>query len=623
MMVPKMHAFFGLSLLLLGLTISNASTVCPADCTCSRLTINGESNQLHAKCKSLSAFATRLRDYDNIDSIDCSGCGLETTDNEFAQLTNVRTIDLSHNNLTRVPRLARRVHTLDLSNNRIVSEKLQQLPLGVRTLNLAHNQLTEVSNKLLQLDHLESLDLTGNMIKCNCDTIHARNWLHSKRVKSRLVCSSPTATKGLSWDEVRISDVCDSPTEEIWDIESNDMLNDQAIGDAMSLENAEEEFGKDYLPFEQHVFKRQIEKEDTNDTAEGSGADTKDIDLTGSGDSELNPLRLEIMDASLETTTVAEEEEGSGNTGSVIAASSPDIETNATSTTTEQYEDELVMQPQTLGIFKETVLHKFDETTPIPETTEDEVLLARITNSHSSSPVKTASQATEENTETSESTYVLLLILGILLVGLIAFVVIRKRTANARRDADAENANGKEMLVMSKDRLGKPINGSNGNNGGGGEVIPLIGERDKWNPRKQAEHQVTRPDQEELKKAQEPLLQKIDEPLETEAVPAQYTNTSRPSSVASNNPRYENNNNNELSPKSENPEIHKNNDPAPESTYAPISPKPARYSPVYSPETGRVKIKLAETPKPRTPMLVNRTRSNAGELITTPLRKPE
>lgn len=42
------------------------------------------------------------------------------------------------------------------------------------------------------------------------------------------------------------------------------------------------------------------------------------------------------------------------------------------------------------------------------------------------------------------------------------------------------------------------------------------------------------------------------------------------------------------------------------------------YVPVYSPDMGRVRIKLSETPKPKTPVLVTRSRSNAGDIIVTP-----
>lgn len=610
----KMSAVYLMSLLLFAITCT-ANTICPLDCSCVPLNSSDVTSKLHAKCNSLSGFSESLR-FDRIQSIDCSGIGLETINNQFAQFTKLIIIDVSHNNLTRVPRLGRFVRTLDLSHNLIVSEKLHHIPSSVQTVNLAHNHLTEVPNRLLQLDHLERLDLTGNPIKCNCDTLHARIWLNSKRVKTTMVCSGPATTKGLSWDEVNMSDVCDSPKDEIWDIESNLMLNDQAVIEDKSVENpSEDEFGKDYLPFEQRVFKRQLDTQDTDDSEEGSGLDAIDNDFAGSGDTEITSVSFAQNRISLETTT-ATDEEGSGSDIAPISLSTNNTDIDSISTTTDPYEDDVILKPHTLGIFKET------ETTTIPSTTEEDVLLARISNSHSSAPVKIAPQATEANTETSDSTYVLLVILGLLLVGLIAFVVIRNKTANARRAADAENANGKEMLVMSKERLGKPINGNNGNNNGG-EIIPLIGERDKWNPSKASEHQITRPDLDELQKAQEPLLKKIEEPIHTEPETTKFTNQSRPTSVASNHTPFENNNNSELSPKTESPDIHINIDPAPESTYAPISPKPARYSPVYSPETGRVKIKLTETPKPRTPMLVNRTRSNAGDLITTPLRKPE
>ncbi|CAK1544547.1 unnamed protein product [Leptosia nina] len=42
------------------------------------------------------------------------------------------------------------------------------------------------------------------------------------------------------------------------------------------------------------------------------------------------------------------------------------------------------------------------------------------------------------------------------------------------------------------------------------------------------------------------------------------------------------------------------------------------YVPVYSPDMGRVRIKMSETPKPKTPVLVTRSRSNAGDIIITP-----
>lgn len=47
------------------------------------------------------------------------------------------------------------------------------------------------------------------------------------------------------------------------------------------------------------------------------------------------------------------------------------------------------------------------------------------------------------------------------------------------------------------------------------------------------------------------------------------------------------------------------------------------YVPVYSPDMGRVRIKMSETPKPKTPVLVTRSRSNAGDIIITPSDAPK
>lgn len=594
----------------------------------------------------------------SIQSVDCSGIGLEKITTQLDKLTNLTRLDLSNNRLSEVPRLGRRIRSLNLSHNRLTSAKLNRIPISVQHLDLSHNQLAYLPVGLLALNQLQSLELTENSINCDCDTLHIRNWLQTKHVRSEhsVVCSGPTQVKGKPWLQVRISDLCSGSAEDIWndEDENNIMLGDQAIFEQASEEKpSEDELGKDYLPIEKNLFKRQLDDlsnvtETFEHDDEGSGAYDGlpridvEAEIDASGDSDTStPLPLaRFHGVNVETTTNAEEEEGSGSDVPLVrfdTKSQEDDNSTVIITTTEADEDEQFYEPQTLGIFKDVSLHTIDDTTPITPISEapiekevvEETGLSRMSNTQQASPVKNDPPTSDDTTDNAESTYILLLILGILLVGLIAFVVIRRKTANQRREADAENANGKEMLAMNKERLGKPINGNNGDrtNTNGGEIIPLIGNRDKWDSRIVPQHGLSQPDQEELRRAQEPLLKKLAEPGEYESVvekpePMPRTHrSSRPNSSGSNERANENNNNVENEPK---PDIQVNDDPvAEDSSYAPISPKPARYSPVYSPETGRVKIKLTETQRPRTPMLVSRTRSNAGELITTPLRQPQ
>lgn len=266
-------------------------------------------------------------------------------------------------------------------------------------------------------------------------------------------------------------------------------------------------------------------------------------------------------------------------------------------------------------------------------------------------------KVTAAEKETAESTYIVLVMLAILLLGLIVFVAIRRKNAARRRrnggggggEYDTERG-AKEMTVMngggrSGTQLGASGNGSgNGNNGNGVEVLPLIGARDKWDSRIQPAHGLTKPDQEELRLAQQPLLQRrgADPPQVHGAFAAaggsrpesraSQTNEERPQTPGSEGSEAagEKNNNEQdaTTTGGDHDETEAPSAPAAAATpttaaYLPLSPKPARYSPVYSPETGRVKIKLAETPRPRTPMLVQRSRSNAGEIVSTPLRPPK
>ncbi|XP_031620447.1 protein windpipe-like [Contarinia nasturtii] len=135
------------------------------------------------------------------------------------------------------------------------------------------------------------------------------------------------------------------------------------------------------------------------------------------------------------------------------------------------------------------------------------------------------------------------------------------------------------MKPMDKNNLGKPIQNPV-------EFIPLI-------PDKHDQEKKTN-----LCNGEEPLLQKLneDKDIKSEATPTM------PTQQLNGNAKHVPNG------------VHsdKINDNAnDQKQFQPISPKPSRYSPVYSHDTGRVKIKLIETTRPKTPILVTRSADNA------------
>ncbi|XP_055530118.1 protein windpipe isoform X2 [Wyeomyia smithii] len=263
---------------------------------------------------------------------------------------------------------------------------------------------------------------------------------------------------------------------------------------------------------------------------------------------------------------------------------------------------------------------------------------------------------TRANTD-SQGTYILLAILAILLVSLILLVMCkRKPDARNRRDKnDVETGNGRELQDMDKNLLGKPIE-KNGHNPP--ERIPLMNDKsdhdkvfndkpNNYTPAKPERTSLEKPTMESFKpvpadrnKSKESLYENMPQNNNNNnTVPMQNGNGSvapisngdpagvhlpHHNNVPSQNDEVflpPNGNPNQLHPEPPAGTVESPKSKRYSPIYVPTSPKSDRYSPVYSPETGRVKIKLIETPKPKTPILVTRSRSRAGDYITTPDQK--
>ncbi|XP_035917022.1 protein windpipe [Anopheles stephensi] len=256
-----------------------------------------------------------------------------------------------------------------------------------------------------------------------------------------------------------------------------------------------------------------------------------------------------------------------------------------------------------------------------------------------------ATQSEEDN----QKTYLLLAILGIILVALIIMVVCKRKpdSRNRRGKYDVETANGqgREMKEMNKNLLEKGPADRNGHGAGSPatpEQTPLM------SPDKTDYERVFGDPQKTAFSPVKPVRTSLEKPMESFKPIAAERRTNDPAQHGA--PVADNNNttslpngngalhNGDASPAG----VHKPPNHVPSANgdvtdpdghlavpmesprskryspiYVPTSPKSDRYSPVYSPETGRVKIKLTETPKPKTPILVTRSRSRAGDIITT------
>jgi hypothetical protein len=227
--------------------------------------------------------------------------------------------------------------------------------------------------------------------------------------------------------------------------------------------------------------------------------------------------------------------------------------------------------------------------------------------------------------EDNTGTYILLCIIGVLLVSLIVFVAVKNRQEkrNNKRRYDVEKNGATELQDMDKSLLGKPVNNGNGKH----EHSPLINDNHRnkdegFIPYKPPAITVNEPIQEvpQKEKSQQSLYENglpngngsVFEPIE----PVHNTNGTVPRSPDSDEEVFHPAADDLNGPDSLDAPVETPKRYSP--IYTPISPRSARYSPVYSPETGRVKIKLTETPKPKTPVVVTRSRSRAGDYVNTP-----
>ncbi|EDW01471.1 protein windpipe [Drosophila grimshawi] len=644
-----------LALLLCVCASASPAFYCPEDCSCV-LSQHTHKPMLHAKCnstKGLQLSEQPLHASIPIHSIDLSYLGLTRLEHALDMLPNLTSVNLSHNDLHEIGHLSKRIKKLNVKHNRLTSAKLLKLPQHLQVLNLQHNDITYLPIELTHLHHLQQLELGHNNINCSCGTLEVRNWLQERHVymEKPVICTLPAEANGKPWLQLKQSEVCEKEKSGFYANDMTDenelMMGDQPVADSGEQDNEEEEeltnsfmvIGKNKTP---------------------EPASNPNNDVEGSGDLTEPNMEVKAADsnsAADESKIPVDDEDGSGSGDGILyipqIASGPDSRDDFDESPDSaehgkdidnKYDNQPMEPPSTpssvifnnIGIF-DTAENDGDAIKPVNEeiivpavhtlldadAPSDVVTDGPLDLDKTSEDILTAKMGKKDD---SNAIYYLLGVIALIVVGLILFVAIKRCKYNsnaAARDAEAQRQT--ELLDMDKKQLGKPLARN------GQEHAPLIGEKGKVDDAQIINGAGKKPYDSKDNAGQQPLLNgngaangdgkevpKIVEPLAGEPAPHEYypitprypTPQSPRASKYAQHPQGdagEQNNNN-------------NNNNEPDGAYLPSSPKSGRYSPVYSPETGRVKIKLTETPKPKTPMLVTRSKSNAGDIITTPVQ---
>ncbi|KAH8275564.1 hypothetical protein KR026_010677 [Drosophila bipectinata] len=641
---------------------------CPADCSCT-LSQHTHKPLYHLKCNSTHGLKVAEKAFQSaipMHSIDLSGLNLTRLGHVLDKLPDLTSVDLSHNRLQEFGHLSKRLKRLNLKHNEITSEKLKKLPQHLQVLNLQHNNITYLPLELTHMSQLRQVELSHNAINCSCQTLEVRNWLVERLVymEHPVVCSYPLGYKGRSWLQLKQEEICQKEHHQtyIQGADENElMMGDQPV-DTSAEHEEEEELGKSFMLLESGSLAATSKKVRSpqeplpGDLVEGSGDITQtNMELRAPAIQTEEPVAAaaQLDDVAVEVPEVEEDEnndpsdetEGSGSgagpivipVGFKVPISPEDNEADNESQEEEKSDEpedsKPVAQPDVdfkgMGIWE----NGQEEPKPVEEEVIVPVVHTKLDTSDVKSEVVTDGPLSDDNesddiktasigkqSDDSNAIYYLLAVIGLIVVGLILFVAIKrcKYDSNAaQRDAEAQRQT--ELLDMDKKQLGKPLH-KNGH-GNGQEHSPLIGEKTKLDEAQIVKKPYENGDSKDGA-GQQPLLNgngsanggakdapEVNEPAAHEYYPI--------------SPRYPTPQSPRASKYAQHQQPAEQNNNEPDAAYLPSSPKSGRYSPVYSPETGRVKIKLTETPKPKTPMLVTRSKSNAGDIITTPLRPIE
>lgn len=600
---------------------------------------------------------------------------------KFTEVVSIDLSSNSMVHLNKLLRNSKKLVHLNLAKNLLRNFDASHIPSSVSSLDLSHNMLHNAPTNLHSLKDLEHLQLNGNPLRCTCNNLKELDILRKQGVViDDVKCISPMNVKGFNWAELKISEICAEKKNSA--DPKNVLLEDMMMGDQpLDTENiAPETTNRKSMPLtalsdldagevwegsggddndDEKVFLG-ITTENSNlpiaeDSELFAGSGEYPVELLRSGNNLSEKL---VLDSNISTT----EEPGSGDFGSGLVIGSRGLFRQEASSTVDSFYDSYdeegsgddtvntsstTSEPFITGIFNPFFMSNSDsnsstseEPFELPESPKvfqgsidwdassqkpdiepvvvKEEIVKVVSHSDESSqkmivnvPSDVKEEESKETVRSSVGTYICIGILIALLVGLIGVTIIRGQSRKRRdrnlirqQKKDVEKAD-KEMVDMNKSLLGKPVvNPSEAEKKSNGNSYELVPTHD---PRKTSGNGIL------------DSPKGIDENIQRSAAPepvAQSLSSFKPNGAPTepiSAPKFE--------------EPTGPYDPYHSSVDAPLTnggtypnmnllPPPNEYIPVY--DSGRVRIKLTETPKPKTPVLVTRSRSNAGEIIITP-----
>ncbi|CAH1789763.1 unnamed protein product [Owenia fusiformis] len=161
------------------IVLTNMSKLGELDLSYNRIGIN--SSSIGSNFKGLNQLHKLNISYNNIAHV-----SLDTLNAFFHELPTLRIVDLSFNNIQRIPyNLFSRMSNLTiliLEGNRLTSfsDKYMRNNLHLTELWLQRNALTWIDANIFTPLHLSILDIRQNAFYCSCDLVNFKRWLNTK-----------------------------------------------------------------------------------------------------------------------------------------------------------------------------------------------------------------------------------------------------------------------------------------------------------------------------------------------------------------------------------------------------------------------------------------------------------
>ncbi|CAH0592286.1 unnamed protein product [Chrysodeixis includens] len=602
-------------------------------------------------------------------TLDLSTNGIQTLNKFLHNAKKLVHLNLANNRIQKLSlvHLPSSVSSLDITNNLLkdVPSDLGHL-VGLEHLEMEGNPLDCSCENILARDRLLLANVYIDTVKCaSPKKFHGRSWLE---LKTKDVCKVPK-TENNFMDMM----MGDQPIDAVQIGEDTTALKSMPMVAKSDLEDGNVIQGKDFVEDDDHL---QFLKVGHNSSPSPYGQ----IEGSGDGDAEHTTMIIfmdtnqgrkfnqdlvedEVIPADNEQTTedpIEGSGEGSGFFGFPILSGHIEETTTTTTTVFENLNPERVHKifpeenetnteyplPEKITLYPDFVNWSNSETetttvkvmtspTPRDTTVSEQMRVTQASEVHGKILAEDENQAPHKT-----GTYVCIAIIVILLVGLIGFAIIkgqmrkrRDRRLLRQQKRDVEKAS-KEMVDMNKSLLGKPaleapvdkkVNGKY-------ELVPTHESPQKKSDNGDVGNGINHGNG-----------LRTDSPRDTN----QNKSSSRDNNLAEDKlPQHETSFDSEPT----SPDSRKDtNSLSSEDIFVPINDddghklngtggsdisqplingdqntdsdflSPSReYVPVYSPDMGRVRIKMTETPKPKTPVLVTRSRSNAGDIIITP-----